>query len=243
MKIVLIILIALAVFGIYKLVPWFFAAKSGSAYAEGDTAAALEYAEKAIKFSGGCDKKMQYALLLMRAGKFSEAEQVLNEIILYSAAKQNEKMDAKIYRCMVYAKTGRGAEALEDTEEIFEVYKNTTVYGMLAYLRQLSGDSALELCEEAYEYNADDRDICDNLAVAYIRSGKFSEAEKLTDSLRAKFPKFIEGFYHSAVVAAKKGDKQSALEYISEIDNCRRNMMTTVSEDEISELKKEVMAL
>lgn len=244
MKIILIILAVLIIAAIYKLIPGIFAAKGNAAFSEGDTQKALEYYKKAISFSGGSSQqKTAYALMLMRVGEFKTAEQLLNEIILDSSAKQNDKMSAKVYRCMVYQKSDRLDEALEDAEELFEVFKNTAVYGMLAYLRQLKGGAELELCLEAYDYNSDDRDICDNLVVAYIRSGEFEKAEELASELREKYPAFVEAFYHSAMIALKRGDKAAAIGYLDSIKDCRRTMMTTVSEEEIAALREQAAAL
>ncbi len=237
--IILIAMAALVIVGIYKLIPGIFAAKGNAAYTEGDMKKALEYYKKAIKFSGRGADKSSYALMLMRVGEFKDAEKILNESILYGK-KPEEKTNAKILRCMLYEKTGRVDEAIEGAEEIFETIKNTMVYGMVGYFRQLNGDAALDLCLEAYDYNSDDRDICDNLAVAYIRSGNLEKAEEITEDLRKKFPTFVEGFYHSAVVANMRGEKELALKYLDETENCRRTMMTSVSQEEIDAFKEEI---
>lgn len=228
-----------AVLIIRAALPMINSAKAEKALAGGDGEKAEEYLKKAAS-SGKAGYKIKYALFLMRGGKFSEAEKLLNEVILFGGANQNEKVTAKLYRCIAYQKTDRLDEALEDIEEIFEVFKNTAVYGMICYLKQLKGGAELELCLEAYDYNSDDRDICDNLAVAYIRSGKIDEAEEITADLRERFPSFAEGFYHSAVAAKLRGDKAAAIEYLNGIENCRRNMMTTVSQEEIDNLREEL---
>lgn len=237
--IILIAMAALVIFGIYKLIPGILAAKGNSAYADGDVNKALDYYKKSVKFSGRNADKNSYALMLMRVGEFGEAEKVLNEVILYGE-KPAEKTNAKIFRCMLYEKTDRLTEAIEEAEEIFATMKNTLVYGMICYLRQLKGGAELDLCLEAYDYNADDRDICDNLAVAYIRLGDIEKAKEITDDLREKFPTFVEGFYHSAMVAKMCGEKELALTYLDEIKNCGRTMMTTVSEEEIDALREEI---
>ncbi len=237
--IILIVMAILIIAGVYKLIPGILAAKGNAAYADGDTKKALEYYKKSMSFSGKSADKTSYALMLMRIGEFKEAERILNEVVLYGR-KPLEKTNAKLFRCMVYQKTDRLSEALEDAEEIFENFKNTTVYGMIGYLRQLKGGAELDLCLEAYDYNSDDRDICDNLAVAYIRSGDLEKAEEITADLRERFPTFLEGFYHSAVVAKMRGNYALAKEYLEDIENCRRTMMTTVSEEEINALKEEI---
>ena len=240
-KLIIVLMAALLIFGIIKLIPGIFAALGNNAYSNGDKEKAVSFYKKAAEFGGGtANNKMMYALLLMRIGSFNDAERILNGVILYSGAKPAEKHMAKAYRAMLYSKTGRLDDALEDAEETFESFKNTTTYGMLGYLRQLKGIDSLNFCIEAYEYNSDDRDICDNLVAAYISAGKYDEAEKLTDKLRAEFPEFVEGFYHSAVIALKKGDKDSAAEYLDKIAECNRTEMTTVSEEEIKNLREEI---
>ena len=122
----------------------------------------------------------------------------------------------------------------------FASVKNTLTYALLGYLRQSMGDPSLDFCLEAYDYNDDDRDICDNLTVAYYMTGDLDSAEEMAKAEREKFPAFVEGFYHSAQIAAKKGDKKSALEFLDEIKNCNRTVMTTVSVDDIEALKEEL---
>ncbi len=240
-SIILIAMAVLIIVGIYKLIPGVFVAKGNAAYSDGDIKKALDYYEKAIKLSGGSPQhKIAYSVMLMRTGDFKKAEQLLNEVILYGGIKKEDKINARLFRCMVYQKTDRLDEALEDAEEIFETFKNTTVYGLVGYLRQLKGGAELDLCLEAYDYNSDDRDICDNLVVAYIRSGELEKAEEIAADLREDFPAFVEGFYHSAVIAKTKGDKDLAKEYVDSIKNCKRTMMTTVSEEEINALREEI---
>lgn len=242
MKLIITIAAAmLLVYGVIKLVPSVFNILGNRAYAAGNKEKALKYYKKSSEvFGGSTNNKISYALILMRTGRFQEAEQLLNNVILFGGAKPNEKNSAKAYRCMAYQKLGRLDEALEDAEELFENFKNTTTYGMLGYLRQLKGGAELEFCKEAYEYNSDDRDICDNLALAYIRTGDYDKAEEITDKLREDFPKFTEGYYHSAIIAIKKGDKNAAEEYLDQIAGCNKTAMTTVSEEEINNLREEI---
>ncbi len=233
--------IALLIYGIVKIIPSVFWVLANRAFADGDKEKAMKHYKTASEiFGGSANNKITYALMLMRVGRYAEAELILNNIILYSGVKPNVKYTAKAYRCMAYQKQGRLDDALEDAEELFERFKSTTTYGMLGYLRQLKGGAELDFCKEAYDYNSDDRDICDNLAVAYIRMGEFDKAAEITKDLREKFPEFTEGFYHSAIVALKKGDKKAAEEHIDAIKDCSRTAMTTVSEEEIDRLREEI---
>ena len=191
-------------------------------------------------FGGNNQYKTEYALLLMRIGEFKEAEKVLNTIILDRKIPQKEKISAKTYRAMAYHKQGRTAEAQEEMTELFEKAKSTVVYGLLGYLKQLDGSSALDFCLEAYDYNSDDRDICDNLLVAYIRADELEKADEIAEDLRQKYPQFVEGFYHSALLEMKKGNKEKAAEFLKRIKDCRRSMLTTVTIEDIQKLKEEI---
>lgn len=240
MKIITVIAAFAAVYCIFKAIPSVFKIAANNAFSNGDCEKAVELYKKAYVISG---KKpyygITYAILLMRAESFFEAENVLNEMIL-KGMKPTDKLSAKVFRCMAWDKLGKNEDALEEAEELFEQCKNTQTYSLLGYLRQKNGDSALDFCLEAYEYNSDDRDICDNLTAAYIMNGDWKEAEKLASLLRKKYPEFVEGFYRSAVIARQCGDFKKAAEYAESAANGKRNGLTTVSREEIQALREEI---
>ena len=239
--IIIIAAVILLIYGAVKIISAAFVLSGNKAYNDGNNQKALDCYRKAAGMPlAGTSSKIMYALMLMRSGEFEKAENLLSEIILYGKTKPQEKFNARAYRCMAKQKLGKLDEATEDAEELFESCKNTVTYGMLGYLRQLRGGAELELCKEAYGYNSDDRDICDNLAVAYIRSGNLAEAEKLTEKLRSEYPDFAEAFYHSAQLALKKGDVSAAKAYADKIADCHFTAMTTVTQKDIEELKDEI---
>ena len=241
MIILLIILIVIVAFAVIKGMPYAFKLMALRAYGNGNAQKALALYKKAAELFGGKTQyKTEYALMLMREGEFKTAENILTSIILDRSILPKDKINVKAYRAMAYHKQGRTDEALEDMEELYKTAKTTVVYGMLGYLRQLGGNAEVELCEEAYEYNSDDRDICDNLLVAYTVSGDFDKAEKISNELIKKYPSFVEGFYHSAQLELKRGNIRAAKAYASRISECRRTMLTTVSEAEVEELKEEI---
>lgn len=230
----------LLVFIVMKLLPNILALKGNEAYSKGQIYKTVKYYKTAVKLNGSNKIKCYYALMLMRAGSPKEAEQVLTEIVLDKRAKQQDKIMAKQYRCMALKQQGRLDDAIEDAEELFENVKNTILYGLLGYLKQLKGEETLEFCKEAYEYNDSDRDICDNLVVAYYRNGDMAKAEELAKKLREEHPEFTEAFYHSALIAHRTGKDALAKEYLDKIGGCKRTKLTTVSEEEIEKLKEEV---
>lgn len=241
MKFLYFVYIALLIFAVYKLTPAILKSLALKALAEGKNDKAVSLYKSASDIFGGNNQyKTEYALVLMRLGEFSKAESILNGIILDRKIPQKDKVNAKTYRAMARHKLGRTDEAIEDMSELFKTAKSTVVYGMLGYLKQLSGEAALDFCKEAYDYNSDDRDVCDNLLVAYIRTGDFAEADRIAADLREKYPKFVEAFYHSALLEAKKGNGKKATEYLDKIAGCRRSMLTTVSQEDIEKLRKEI---
>ena len=234
------IIIIVVLFLAYKILPVIFREAGRTAGYAGDYKKALSRLAIAVKLSPNAKNKNLYGYMLMQNCKFRDAIVVFNEIAMDKSVKPVDKTTAKVYRAMAKTKVGENAEALEDGEEIFSAMKNTLTYALLGYLRQKNGDAALDFCLEAYDYNSDERDICDNLAVAYYMTGDLAKAEEIAKLEREKFPAFLEGFYHSAQIAAKAGDKKSALSYLEEIKNCRRTAMTTVSVEEIEALKEEL---
>lgn len=241
MSIIYILSIGLFIFAMFKLIPTVLKVSAMRAIAKGNNGRAVALYKMAAHIFGGNNQyKTEYALVLMRFGEFGQAETILNGIILDRKIAQKDKINAKTYRAMARHKLGRTVEALEDMTELFETSKITVVYGMLGYLKQLSGDAELDFCKEAYEYNGEDRDICDNLLVAYIRTGDFENADKIAADLREKYPQFVEAFYHSALLELKKGNAKTAKEFLDRTAECRRSMLTTVSEDDINALRKEI---
>ena len=233
--------IAVLIFAIFKLTPPMVKNFALRALADGKNDKAVSLYKTASELFGGNNQyKTEYALVLLRLGEFKKAENVLNALIIDKKISGKDKLNAKTYRAMAYHKQGRTAEALEDMEELFESAKSTVIYGMLGYLKQVGGEAALDFCKEAYDYNSDDRDICDNMLVAYIRTDDLEKATEIAAELREKYPQFVEAFYHSALLELKKGNKTAAMEFLDKTADCRRSMLTTVSEEDIENLRKEI---
>lgn len=231
-------------FAVYKNLPAFYALLGARAYNSGNDEKTLHYYEKSID-TGRADAKIYttYVLILMRTGKLKKALAVCNAAIASKRIAAAQKYMLKCYRCLIYYKTGEGAEGLADAKKIFENYKNTTVYGLLGYLMLALDEpreKTLGFCLEAYDYNSDDRDITDNLVLAYYKNGELDKAESLAVELVEMSPAFVEAYYHSALIAKALGKTDKAKEFLGNIDNCLRTALTTVSEEEIKNLKKEL---
>lgn len=226
---------------IWWILPTIYMIQGNKAYGNGGTKDALRWYEKAQKtghVSVSC--RITYALLLLRDGRPEEAERLLNQIIRDKSIKENKKGNARIYRCMAYTKENRIEDAYEDAMELLEKGKSTTLYAMAGYVMLLSGKpdaEILDFCEEAYDYNPDERDITDNLAAACIKTGDYERAKELGEELMEHYPKFVEGFYHTACAYYALGDYEKAKTCMEGLENCQRHYLTTVSEQEIEELK------
>ena len=160
--------------GIYNFLPTYYAINGNKAFEIGDEDRAREWYKKACE-TGRANVKLKssYAYVLLRTGYADEAEKVLDPIIRVKGLAPEKKNLAKQQRCMVYYKQGRLDEAIEDAQSMMnEGYRNSSIYGMLGYFKLLRNDDLDEttkLCEEAYDYNSDDRDIKDNLSICYFR--------------------------------------------------------------------------
>ena len=229
---------------VYYYLPNFYAVRGNNLFSQGDMQGAEKWYKRAVNTGRASDKlKMAYGILLLRTGKPESAERQLNELARKKTAKPEIKQQAKQYRCMAYCKQGRMDEAMEEAQELFEVSKNTITYGIMGYFMHLTNapaEETLKLCEEAYEYNADDRDILDNLALAYYRAGQYEKAKEYTDKMVEENPTFVEAFYHGALVEEALGNTDKAREYLTKIPECRRTYMTTVSKEEIDALAEKL---
>ena len=240
---VLVSIITLGYF-IYRAMPVIYAMKANALYNEGNIDGAKKYYEKAVDTGRAKSNVIvQYVMMLMRNGNFKTALRLIDKTVSERKVKDDDKLILKQYRCLLYHKLGNKEEALDDAMEIFSSVKNTISYGLFGYLRLANGkfnERTLGLCLEAYEYNSDDRDIVDNLVYACYKMEKFEEAEELLPELIEKNPKFVEGYYHGALVKLALGKKKEAKELFEKISECNKTALTTVSDEEIKELKEKL---
>ncbi|MCD8181713.1 MAG: tetratricopeptide repeat protein [Firmicutes bacterium] len=239
------VIAALVIYGIYHFIPSYYATKGNQAFAAGDEDAAREWYKKAYD-TGRTNVKLKtyYAYILLRTGYADEAEKVLDPIIRVKNLAPEKKNLAKQQRCMVYYKQGRIDEALSDAMSIYDSgFKTSSLYGLLGYLKILHGDSleeTLAMCEEAYDYDSDNRDIADNLELCLYKMGRYEEAENVSDKLMENNDNFIEGCYHGAQIAVKRGNYEKAKKHLDKLAQCKRSGMTTITEEEIEALRQEV---
>lgn len=240
----LIATLAILLYGVYTYIPAYWALKAQKAFADADFQGAKKYYKKSLATNRAKTQvRLNCAYALMRTGDYDEAEEILDEIVRTKVLKKEEmRYAAKQARCMVYYKQGRMEEAMADGMELYnDGYRNTNVYGMLGYFKLIMNDDideATAFCEEAYEYNSDDRDIMDNLSLCYYQKGEYEKAAELSDKILEEAPKFVEAYYHGAQIAVKLGNYKKAKELLTHTDDCRWSTMTTVSHEDIDGLNR-----
>ncbi len=227
-----------------NLMPDMYALKANKHYIKGDAQSAVKLYKKAVSTKRASDKvKLQYAVALLKQGFAEDAEGVFDGIIVSQKADKKLKLTAKTYRAMAYSKQGKMQDAREDAQEVFDLMKNSMSYSLLGYVMHAMNapvEELLAFCEEGYEYNSDDRDICDNYLLALFKNGELEKAREIGNKLIADNPTFIEGYFHTAMCENALGNKKEAKHLLEKIADCKRVYLTTVSEEEVAELLREV---
>ena len=210
------------------------------AFQKGETGKALKLYEKADKI-GNLDaaNKMYFGYILLRTGNLERARIILAEASMLHT-KDNIKNRIKAMRALVMWKEGHIKDAIESLEELIAEFKTTTVYQDLGLLYILDGnkEKALSFNLEAYDYNADDMVILDNLAEAYALCEMYDKAEETYKILLEKEPHFPEAYYGYGLLLIKKGEKEKGLELMKQSLDKRFSFLSIMQKNEVEELIK-----
>lgn len=234
----LVLLLLLFGYGMFAGRAVWYAQKGNIAYMRGDQKRALALLEKAYR-----TKHVQpqhvigYAFVLMKEGQPAKAEEILQELL--SSAKDGQiRLQIKMNLATAHWLQGRQDEAIAVLEELHAQYKNTMIYGNLGYFKLLRGqlEDALDLNKEAYEYNANDVTIIDNLAQTYLFLGRLGEAEELYIKLMAKSPKYAESYYYYALTLQKLDKLDAARKQITIAQEKPAALVTVLTKPQIDEL-------
>ena len=186
---------------------------------------------------------LAYSQALLRYGKPEKALEVLDKILCLRLTDEI-KYPAKQSRALIYYKLDRTQEAYEEAKELFEEgYTTSNMYclvGLMMLAKNEPIDETIAFCEKAYYYDNENRDIIDNLLVCYIKTKNTEKAKELADIIVKEHPDFVEAWYHAAQVYHMLGDNSKAYEYLENIKNCERSFLTTVSEEDIENLKSKL---
>ena len=189
----------------------------------------LAYAE------GLCDAKLlsAYALLLLRAGDYQRAVEVLRKAEKAPVVTADQKAQIIQHYAVAIWKLGRQERALELLKEMFRKQKTGALYGMLGFLLverasamqpggdppvtpqdiQAAKDEALAFNREAVDYDEDDAICLDNLGQACYRlfGDKATARTCFERALRNK-PGAIDTNYFLAQFDLEEGRAEAAIE-------------------------------
>ncbi|MBO4897487.1 MAG: tetratricopeptide repeat protein [Clostridia bacterium] len=202
----------------------------------------FEYFEKSYqtgKMSPG--QKLDYGYRALREGRLEKAEKMFGAVLAY---KQDPVITAKakLNNALLLWKKGNAKEAIEITEEVFENYKTTLVYGNLGFLYYESGDleKALRFNKEAYEYNGDNAVIADNLAQTYYKMGEPDKSREIYEKFRDTNIESPTLYYNMAKTFAETGDKELAITYLKDALNMRFAGVATVQKETVEQYLNEL---
>jgi len=204
-------------------------------YAKGNNTKALDILKKAHNASARYPlNSVTYAYILLRCGNDKESAAVLNYVLLNRKLKPDHKMVARQNLSLVYYRQGDVVEAMRIMQDVFAEYKTSNVYGTMGYYKILmNAPDALDFALEAYEFNADDKIIADNLVQLYIAGGDLAKARELSDKSMEAGNKGVEIYYHAGQIALAEGNIDEARDMFENAQSCTRSFMTTVLEEEI----------
>lgn len=209
-------------------------------YNKGDIDGAEKIYEKVFKkTTPSADNQLMYGYILLRKGKLEQARTTL-AVASMSKAKPAMKSRIKAMRALVSWKEGDINTAIEMLEDVISEFKNTAVYQDLGLLYILKGDKekALNFNLEAYDFNADDNVIMDNLAEAYALCGEIEKSEEIYKKLMENEPRFAEAYWGYGELLIKKGEKEKGLELMKKSLDKRITFLSILQREEIEALIK-----
>lgn len=165
--------------------------------------------------------KLLLGYVCLRCGELKDALLNLRFCLTMTRPNTRERNQVKNLLALAYWKDGALDDAIETLEEVLESgYRNTVVYQNLGIMYNLGNDpqKALKFNLEAYDFNADDAIICDNLAESYALCGEYDKAIELYEAIvtREPAPTFPEVYYGYGQVLIGQGRKEEGLAMIKE---------------------------
>ncbi len=220
--------------------------RGNSKYNKGDKAGGLALMEKAYN-TGRLDSQMTvyYSYCLIRENMDEKAHKVLDGYIQSGKGSKADICRAKHNKAIMLWKSGKIDESFALMKEVHGEMPATDSYGTLGliYIDKAEkapalNDEALAFLTEAYEYNADDRTIADNLGNFYLKLGKIDEAEEVYKKLLAARQPSPTPYYRYAMVLKAKQNYEDAEDMLNKALRCSFTGVTAIKrEDVTSELE------
>lgn len=235
-------LIAAIFYFYYKNRATVLANKAENSYKAGDTETAILFFREAAALSKkNHAMKAGYAHMLLRCGKPEDALSEINKVLSDLSINPEVRKQARQIRALINYKLANFDEAYEEGLELYEMGNTTSsmrgLLGLLMIHGEKDSKKTMKFCEDAYEYDSDNRDIVDNYLLALINAQNYQKAKEISEKLLALAPDFPESYYHSAILYKNMGDKKRASELAAKLETLTLKYMTTFTEDDVKTFK------
>ncbi len=228
---------------LYKSLPTIYLIKANRIYFNKEYHKAMPLYEKAYKLKQSTPTvKATYAYILLKHGQLEKAEEILEEVMKLQLS-QKDYINAILNLSLVFWKSDRLDEAIALLEKQYNKgYKTTMLYQSLGFFYILRGDlqKSLEFNLEAYDYNASDASILDNICLNYYLLQDFHKALELYEKLIPMNPNFVTAYYYYGLILEKLEKKEEALEMLNRALNCNFSFLSSVRKEEI---EKEIIRM
>ena len=183
---------------------------------------------------------LMYAYMMIRDGKLSEAELILNKVTFLNrkTLSKEDLMTANLNMAIIKWKQDNLSEAIDILEDIYDQgLRTTNLYGTLGYFYLLDNNiaKAVEFNKEGHEYNSDNMIIEDNLGASYIANSELDKAEEVYTKLFTHNPQFIEPYYNYGMLMEKLCNYDTAREYYEKALAIPEKYLSTVTHAQIEE--------
>lgn len=217
------------------------ARKASVLVSKGDAEGAMKlYAEAEKEGLKEMGALLTYSVLLIRAGKYQQARELLVKIQKYPMNDDNRRQLMVNYASVAY-KLGNIEKGIELLERMHQKAPSGMVYQTLGYLYVEAGnyEKAVAFNHEAYEYDDEDAITLDNLGQAYYRLGNDKEKAKeyFEKALEIK-PGQIDTLYFLAQYDIEAGDKEAAKAKLEKALEGRFSPLNYASRDKVEEALK-----
>lgn len=208
-------------------------------FAGGDVAKGESWFEKAYKTGEMTPEcKIAYSSFCLRENMFERGKKLLNEVINSRYSSSQDKLGAKHNLAVLIWREGDLDGAIELMEQVHSQMPTTATYGTLGVLyleraKKADAGAALEFMLGAYDYNADDKTIADNLGELYLLLGEYDKAKTVYEKLLEKELQTPVPYYNYGRVLKAMGDTEGAKARFEEALTKRFTSVMTVTRETV----------
>ncbi len=217
-------------------------------YNKGEREKGLALMEKAYgtgKLNGAMT--VYYSYCLIREEKNDKALEVLDKYIEAGKGAKDDLNRAMHNKAILLWKSGELDQAFELMKEAHSQRPATDTYGTLGllYLDKVKADPSLadeagEFLKEAYDYNADDRTIADNMGAWHLENGELDQAAQVYSTLLKTSQPSPTPYYRYGLVLEKKGNYEDAEDMLNKALRCSFTGVTAIRRQDVTEALERV---